>query len=73
MGDVSRRVARAFDVWDSETPFLRYDGGEEDMAVTRTEIAALGLAIRQALVELALAIEKLDSTASEDDTSSPPL
>ncbi len=72
MGNLSRRVAQAFDVWDSETPFLRYDVDEGDRAVTKTEFAALGLAIRQAFVEFALAVEKLDPKAPEDDPPSPP-
>ena len=53
-------MARAFDVWDSHTPFLRYEDAEGNDPVTRRELAVFALAVRQALVDLAIGIEKLD-------------
>jgi len=64
MGELSRKMARAFDVWDSHTPFLRYEDGEADTPVTRRELAVFGLAVRQALVDLAIGIEKLTGDSS---------
>jgi hypothetical protein len=74
MGELSRRVARSFDVWDGVTPFLHYEEGEADHPVTRGQLAAFGAAVCQALIELGLAMEKIapDKLAGEpipsDDT-----
>lgn len=67
MGELSRRVALSFDAWDTATPFLHYEGEEADNPVTRREIAVFGVAVRQALIELALAVEKIapDKLAGE--------
>lgn len=59
MGELSRRVALSFDAWDSRTPFLRYEREEADDPVTHRELAVFGVAVRQALIELALALEKI--------------
>jgi hypothetical protein len=47
-------------VWDSHTPFLGYENAEADSPVSRKELAVFALAVRQALVDLAVGIEKLD-------------
>jgi hypothetical protein len=59
VGELSRRVALSFDTWDGATPFLHYEEGEADHPVTRGELASFSTALRQALIELATAIEKI--------------
>ncbi len=72
VGELSRKMARAFDLWDSHTPFLRYESGEDAAPVTRRELAVFGLAVRQALVDLAIGIEKLDPEKLAGDPITPP-
>ena len=70
IGKLSQRVARAFDVVDGRWPFLHYKKGQADDPISRTELAAFALATRQALIEVALALERIDPHV-EDDPRAP--
>jgi hypothetical protein len=65
MGELSRRVARAFDVADGLAGFLppvTPDAAQEP--ITKMQLASFAFAVRQALIDLALAIEQRDESSN---------